>query len=117
MTATTRWFLENADLMDVTPVKARDLIVRCFFEAQKESFAAAGKAMGKTEGEVELRTIVAGAVRAAFRESGGDFDHPTKSSLMAAVEVLARKAQRWGTPPEIVQHHRGQIEKILMVVN
>lgn len=53
-----------------------------------------------------MESIVVGAVRLAFRETSGDFDHPTKGSLLAAVRILAHKSQQWGTPPDIVDHHQ-----------
>ena len=97
----------------MTPIKARDLIVQCFFEAQKETIAAAGKKLGHAPDDAELQNTVVGAVRLAFRETAGDFDQPTKSTLVGAVEVLARKSQQWGTPSNIVQYHKGQIERVL----
>jgi len=55
-------------------------------------------------------------VRLAFREGAADFDYPTKDSLMAAVQILARKSQQWGTPPEIAEHHKAQIERVLKIL-
>ena len=114
---TLRWFLDASDLLDVTPIKARDLIVKCFYEAQKETIAAAGKTIGQAQNDAELQNTVIGAVRLAFREAAGDFDHPNKGGLMAAVEILARKSQQWGTPPDIVQHHKAQIERVLKALD
>jgi hypothetical protein len=56
-------------------------------------------------------------VRLAFREANGDFDHPTKGSLLAAVRILAHKSQQWGTPPDIVDHHKTQIARLLQVLD
>ena len=114
---TVRWFLSATDLMNMTPVKARDLIVKCFFEAQKESIAAAGKNIGQAQNDTELHNTVVGAVRLAFRETAGDFDHPTKAGLMAVVQTLARKSTQWGTPPEIVEHHKNQIGSVLQALD
>jgi hypothetical protein len=116
-TTYVRWFLDDADLLEMTSLKARDLIVTCFYEAQKETIAAAGKKIGQVQNETDLRNTVIGAVRLAFREAGGDFELPTKGSLMAAVQILARKSQHWGTPPEIVEHHKVQIERLLQVLD
>ena len=116
MTTYVRWFLDDADLLDMTPIKARDLIVKCFYEAQKETIAAAGKRIGQVQNDDQLRNTVIGAVRLAFRDAAADFDYPTKVSLMAAVQILARKSQQWGTPPDIVEHHRAQIERVLQIL-
>ena len=117
MTTYVRWFLDDADLLDMTPIKARDLIVKCFYEAQKETIAAAGKRIGQAQNDAELRNTVIGAVRLAFREAAADFDYPTKGGLMAVVEILARKSQHWGTPPDIVERHKAQIERVLQILS
>jgi len=108
-----RWSVSEKDLEGVTPQKARDLVTRCFFEAQKETLAEAKKKLGSAPTDTELRENVLRMVKMAFKETGGDFDSPTKDSLMRAIDVLARKAASWGTPPEIINHHKGEIEKIL----
>ena len=84
---TLRWFLDASDLLDVSPIKARDLIVKCFYEAQKETIAAAGKTIGQAQNDAELQNTVIGAVRLAFREAAGDFDQPTKGSGLHARQV------------------------------
>jgi hypothetical protein len=112
-----RWNLSDSDLLDMTPIKARDLIVECFYQAQKETIGAAGKKLGQTQDDAELRDTVTGAVRLACREAAADFDHPTKHGLMAAVQILARKSQHWGTPADIVEHHKGQIERVLQILD
>ena len=114
---TLRWFLHPSDLLDVTPIKARDLIVKCFYEAQKETIVAAGEKIRQAQNDAELQNTVIGAVRLAFREAAGDFDHPTKGGLIAAVEILAHKSQQWGTPPDIVQHHKTQISRVLQALD
>jgi hypothetical protein len=32
---------------------------------------------------------------------------------MKVVELLARKSGSWGTPPEIIEHHKKQIARVL----
>ena len=118
MTTTyVRWFLDDADLLDMTLIKARDLIVKCFYEAQKETIAAAGEKIGQIQNDAELRNTVIGAVRLAFREAAADFDDPSKGGLMAAVQILARKSKQWGTPPDIVEYHKAHIERVLEVLH
>lgn len=107
------WCLSEADLEQMTATKARDLIVKCFFEAQRETFARVQKKLGQIPSDQEVLETVKGAVRLAFRQSGGDFDAPTRDSLTACLEVLMRKAAAWGTPPDIVAHHGNQIQRVL----
>ena len=52
-------------------------------------------------------------VKSAFEEVGEDFIHPSKESLRKVVELLAKKAEMWGTSPEIIAHHRSEISKVL----
>jgi hypothetical protein len=105
--------ISAADLADMTPIKARDLIVQCFQEAQKEHLAAASELIHQPHDQTDLRNMVIGAVRMAFKETGGDFDQPTKATLMKVVEVLARKSEQRQTPKEIIAHHKGEIERVL----
>ena len=107
-----RWSLKESDLDDLSPLKARDLIIKCFFEAQKETFARAKQDLGIAKDE-ELMTSVVGSVRLAFRGVEEDFDNPTKKSLLKVVGSLARKAASWGTPQDIINYHKSQIEKII----
>jgi hypothetical protein len=54
----------------------------------------------RSDDEAALRNMVIGAVRLAFKEARGDYDAPTKSSLMKVVEVLARKSEQRQTPKD-----------------
>ncbi len=107
-----RWHLKEDDLVDLTPSKARDLIVKCFFEAQKETFARAKQDLGIGK-DKELMTSVVGSIKLAFKGVGEDFDNPTRASLLKVVDWLAKKAASWGTPPDIINYHKSQIQKII----
>jgi hypothetical protein len=109
----TRWECKDSDLKDITPSKARDLIIQCFLEAQKETFARAKKSLGKEVSDSEILKSVKSAVKVTFEEVGGNFANPSKDDLGKAVQALARKAASWGTPADIIEHHKGQIMKIL----
>lgn len=112
--AQAEWTIPDNDLVDLTPARARDLIIECFYHAQRETFARTRQKLGSARvDDATLRADVASAVRVAFRESDGDFDRPTPASLASAVSVLARKAGSWGTPPDIVARHGAQIMAML----
>ncbi len=108
-----RWRLKEEDLRDLSPEKARDLIVKCFYEAQKETFARSKQLLGLRDDEKQLQTSVLSAIRLAFKETGGDFNNPTKNSLTKVVEVLGRKSKAWGTPEDIIEYHRSQIMRVI----
>jgi hypothetical protein len=108
-----RQTLTIEDLHSLTTEGARDLVVRCFYQAQRDTFARASRSMGgATPTEEELKKTVEGAVRLAFRTTKGNFEHPTKHELMAAVATLAAKAAAMGTPSDIIEHHRTQLGRI-----
>ena len=109
----TRWNIAASDLVDLTPVKARDLITRCLLEAQRETFAQSERRLGQTADDENIRNIVIGTVRLAFRETEQDYSNPTPEGLVKVVELLARKSGSWGTPPEIIEHHKKQIARVL----
>ncbi|MBI4684913.1 MAG: hypothetical protein HY755_06915 [Nitrospirae bacterium] len=108
-----RWSLEEDDLADLSPAKARDLIIKCFYESQKETFLSARRQLGVRSSDEDIHASVVAGVQLAFRETGGDFEHPTREGLMKVVDVLAKKSSSWGTPPDIIQHHICQIRKIV----
>lgn len=109
-----RWNMPESEMVGLTPAKARELIEECFYQAQCETFARAKEKLGSSDTSPDsIRKAVTGAVRTAFREVGGDYEEPDVLTLRRVVEVLARKADSWGTPTDIVQHHGGQIMRML----
>lgn len=112
----TRWHLRDDDLAGLNVVKARDLIVKCFFEAQKETFARMKKDMGGSTEDEELMKNVLASIKMVFREVGADFDRPDREGIVKAVETLAKKAGSWGTPQDIIEFHKGQIMKVLSIL-
>lgn len=108
-----RWFLSHKDLLGLTPLKARELIVKCFFTAQKEIFENARKKKGIPFTDEDIKTTVTAAIRSVFVQIGADFDNPTEESLLKVVETLTVYAKSWRTPQDIIDHHKTQIKKIL----
>lgn len=108
-----RWAPSRQDLQGLDPFKARDLIMNCFFEAQRETIARAKKSLNLRADAGSIKDSVGAAVRSAFREVGEDFDRPSKTALQKVVRVLAARSASWGTPPDIVEYHRGLILKVL----
>lgn len=108
-----RWSADGEELKNLTPLKARNIIINCFFEAQKETFARAKEKLHMSASDEELKKSVAAAVRIAFAECGGDFENPDKDCLMQSIKALAEKAASWKTPEDIINHHKEQIMLVL----
>jgi len=109
----SRWCVDPNQLEQLDEKKARDLVVDCFLDAQRETFVRMKENIGVTPDDAGLRRSVKGAVRLAFAKTGGDFDSPTCESLQDAIGELAAKAAAWGTPDDIIAHHKEQIGLIL----
>jgi hypothetical protein len=101
-----RWVCLPADLVDLTPQRARDLIIECFAHAQHEMLSQRTD-LDSVRAQAEIE------VRDAFARTGGDFDNPSKRSLERVVDALAEKALGASTPSEIVRHHEQQVAMIL----
>lgn len=110
------WKVPAAELKPMSAEEARDLVLECFYRAQHETFERQKQRLGVDWSESSVRRSVSGTVRAAFGRVGGDFDHPTRVALERAVECLATKARSWGTPPDIIEHHAGEIRSVLAYV-
>lgn len=102
-----------SDLIAIEPHKARDLIVKCFFHAQRQTFERARKALGIPTEYKDLQKSTAAVVKLAFKEAGYDFEKPSKEALVAVIRILAGNATVMGTSPDVVSHHRGEIQKII----
>jgi hypothetical protein len=110
--AMSQWCPTDAELKNLTIEKARDMVVNCFFEAQKETLARAKERLGRIPDDATLHRDVENIVRLTFKEQGFSFDSPTQETLGAVVMQLAQKAGAWGTPKDIIEHHRVLIGKI-----
>ncbi len=113
-TAPTCWLVSEAELRSLTASRARDLIVECFFQAQRETFVRAKQRVAaRSFDEQAIRSAIVAAMRVAFREAQGDFERPTSDSLARVVDVLVRKSEAWGTPADVIDHHRVQVARLL----
>lgn len=108
-----RWCVTSAELVGIDEVKARDLLVECFYCAQHQTFQRAKEQIGLSWDERSVRRSVNGAVRVAFRRVGAEWDSPTRPGLEAVLQELADKSSTWGTPEEVIDHHRKEMGKVL----
>jgi len=107
------WEVPAKDLIDITPIKVRDIIIHCFFEAQKETIARSREICN----DEETHNIVVNLLKFTFKEVNEDYDAPTNESLAKVVQALASKSASWGTPKDIIEYHMGQIMKVVAALN
>lgn len=107
------WCVRPEQLHDIDGVRARDLMMDCFYSAQHETFSRAKRKLGTSWDEAAVRASVSGAIRTALREVGGRWEQPRRADLMAAAEVLARRARSWGTPDDIIAAHQAEFALVL----
>jgi hypothetical protein len=92
----------------ITPVDVRDAIVECFLKAHSEIIQ-----QSLVENDSDLsRDYVERIVRKSFEETGGNFDAPTKESIIAAMKHLEAFAANF-RGPEIVEKHYGEMMNIV----
>lgn len=89
----------------ITPLMVRDAISECFWQAH---CADSEIAMDDKKISHEYCQSI---VRKSFEETGGDFDHPTKESIMKCLENLAEFSKNF-RDPSIIQKHQEQIMKL-----
>ncbi|MCK5223845.1 hypothetical protein KAR04_03680 [Candidatus Calescamantes bacterium] len=109
----TKWSIKEEDLKDLTLIDARNLIIICFYEAQKESIASTKKDMNSKINDGEMYNSVLARVRFASKQCGGDWENPSLEYLLNIVKYLENSASAAGTPDDIVAHHKNQILKVL----
>jgi hypothetical protein len=110
------WVLPKEALQAPTVGKALTLIEECFFHAQSETLARVRQKLLESEAppsDEMMRRSVKQLVRMTMRENLDDYDHPTLDALRRLISSLKVKASSWGTPPDIVEHHCGQITTLL----
>lgn len=94
----------------ITPEMVRDAMVECFRQAGKgiTDYLDAQK-----EGKEDPSAFQAASiVRSAFRQSGGDFDNPSKKSLEKAMDYLARIVSSF-REPEIIEKNYADIKSLV----
>ncbi|HAL31213.1 MAG TPA: hypothetical protein DCP20_10980 [Coriobacteriia bacterium] len=112
-----RWCPVPTMLRDVDGVRARDLLADCFYHAQHQTFTRMKQKMGTTWDEESVRKSVNGAIRTTLAQVGGSWDSPTRDDLLAAAQVLARRARSWGTPDDIIVAHQAEYGRVLERLN
>lgn len=99
----------------VTPLQAREAVLKCFFQAHKEvlnDMIEYGEFKDKEDLEHMQKLDVELMVKNFFKEAKADFENPTKESLTKVCDMLADYAKHFRNKKIVTKHYR-EIMKIL----
>lgn len=99
----------------VTPAMVRDAIVECFVQAHKENLEEMREYHEfKSEKEFEEMKMmdVRIIIKSKFEEIGGDFENPTKETILAVMKKLAELSINF-RDPEVIKKHYGEIMELV----
>ena len=99
----------------VTPIMVRDAIVTCFYHAHKDVLDLAREYFGCTsndEFEEMKREHIMELIEAVFMKVGGDFSHPTKTSLQNVLSKLEKLAAIY-REPAVIEKHVSEIMQLI----
>lgn len=99
----------------ITPGDVRDAIVECFFLAHKEALEDMGEyaeSLLPEELEEAKRDYIKQLVRKFFQEVNGDYDKPTKESILRVLEKLKEFAAHF-RKPEVIEKHYNEIMRLV----
>lgn len=90
---------------NVTAESVRDAMVECFYEAHCMDSELNGEG---SQDKSYCETIV----KKAFTETNGDFDNPTKESIIVSMGYLKDFSQNF-RDPKIIEKHSADIMKLI----
>ena len=100
----------------ITPENVRDAVVACFTKAHSEVLEQQMSELAQTLSTEEFEKIkklsVSDMTRSYFGEVGGDFENPTKESIIAVCDKLAEFAKQYRSP-EVIKKHYGEIMQLV----
>lgn len=91
---------------EITSLMARDALTECFLEAH-----CADAGLGTDDPEIS-KEYIKNTVKKAFTDSKGDFENPTKQSILNAMGKLQEFAANF-RDQSIIQKHAGEMMKIV----
>ncbi|MBT4857079.1 hypothetical protein HON52_02725 [Candidatus Uhrbacteria bacterium] len=92
---------------EVTPIKVRDAIVKCFIATHKDSL----ELEEGTSDETAVAAILQNVIQ-AFIKTGGNFEEPTKESLLEATKSLKEFSSQF-RDQEVIDKHFREIKSLI----
>ena len=90
----------------------KNALVRCFIEAHREAqqkeIADITSGMSESSADKLTKANIEIIIRNAFKKIGGNFDNPTKESIIKVMDVLKDFSKRYRSP-EVISKHYGEL--------
>ncbi|MBI9103997.1 MAG: antitoxin family protein [Spirochaetales bacterium] len=107
------WNISKNDYIDLTPVKARNVMIRCFMYAHLEEVLTS-KRKRVTYNDYDLaKDGLLAEIKLTFKQVDEDIQHPTKSALKKVLNLLTQKQINRGATPEIIKNHQRQLTQLI----
>lgn len=101
---------------ELVPVDVRNALVNCFKKAHcdilDETFGSAG--LSPEEAETLAKMDIEMLIKEFFRKTGGDYEHPTKESILAVMSKLREFATQFRAEDTVKKHY---VEMMALVDN
>jgi len=101
---------------EITPIMVRDAIIDCFTKAHSdvlEEMKDYSNVESKEKIEKMKQETVKSLIESKFKEVGGDFNNPTRTTLMQVIMKLAEYASEFRDPSVIDKH----FDEIMQLIN
>jgi len=108
-----KWDIDDSDLKNLTPFLVRDLLIECYFTAQKGMFRYLKEKSGVASDDNDIHQRIASLVRLAFVKVDEDFSNPSEEGLLKVMDYMAEMEMSWGTPSEITIYNATQVKKLI----
>ena len=100
---------------EITPCMVRDAIITCFYQAHhkvlENMYQVQDFPNADIENEVKLRHVKV-LIKNMFREVNGDFESPTKKTLLDVLDRCAEYARIFRDEKTVVDHYNEILELI-----
>ncbi|MCK5598316.1 hypothetical protein KAI78_01730 [bacterium] len=109
-----RWAISDEDLVDLNPAKVVELMIQCFFAAQKETFRQAKDRLGFDTSDDKIMNSVRTIVKKNFKSIDVVPEEANLDDIIKVMENLAYEAKCFGTSDEIIHHHQQEMMKVIV---
>jgi hypothetical protein len=96
----------------INSLQALEALNQCFFEAHKED---TGLTMNTLEETAVVKNYCNFTVKKAFEETQGDYNNPTKESILRVVDYLAKFSATFRNP-NIIEKHKNEILQVCQAI-